>query len=36
MIGKDKVLDKIGAEMIKEGMGTHKILVETTAEIDAG
>ena len=34
MIGKDKILDKIGAETIMEGMGMHKILVETTAEIE--
>ena len=36
MIGRDKVLYKIGAEIIMEGMGTHKILVGTTAEIEAG
>ena len=34
MIGKDKILDKIGTETIIEGMGTCKILVETTAEIE--
>ena len=36
MIGRDKVLFKLGAEMIMEGMGTCKILVGTTAEIEAG
>ena len=35
MIGKDKVLYKIGAEIIMERMGTCKTLVETTAEIEA-
>ena len=34
MIGKDKILDKIGVEIIIEGMGMCKILVETTAEIE--
>ena len=36
MIGRDKVLYKIGAEIIMEGMDTCKTLVETTAEIEAG
>ena len=36
MIGRDKVLYKIGAEIIMEGMGMCKTLVETTAEIEAG
>ena len=36
MIGRDKVLYKIGTEIIIEGMDTHKILVETTAEIEIG
>ena len=30
-VGKDKVLVKIGMEMIIEGMGTHKISVEIIA-----
>ena len=34
MIGKDKILDKIGTESIIAGMGTCKILIETTAEIE--
>ena len=33
-IGKDKILVKIGAEMIIEEMGTHKISVEIMAEIE--
>ena len=36
MIGRDKVLYKIGAEIIMEGMDMHKTLVETTEEIEAG
>ena len=36
MIGRDKILYKIGTETIIEGMDTHKILVETTAEIEIG
>ena len=36
MIGRDKVLYKIDAEIIMEGMGTCKTLAETTAEIEAG
>ena len=36
MIGRDKVLYKIGAEIIMEGMGMCKILAETTLEIEAG
>ena len=36
MIGRDKVLYKIGAEIIMEGMGICKTLAETTAEIGAG
>ena len=36
MVGRDKILYKIGAETITEGMDTHKILVETTAEIEVG
>ena len=36
MIGRDKILCKIGAEIIVEGMDTCKILVETTAEIEVG
>ena len=32
-VGKDKVLVKTGIEMIIEGMGTHKIMAETEAEI---
>ena len=34
MIGRDKILYTIGAEIIIEGMDTCKILVETTAEIE--
>ena len=34
MIGKDKIVDKIGTETIIEGMGMCKILVQTTAEIE--
>ena len=34
-VGKDKVLVKIGIEMIIEGMGTHKISVEIMAETEA-
>ena len=33
-IAKDKALDKIGIEMIKEGMGICKILIEMLAEIE--
>ena len=36
MIGRDKVLYKIGTEIIMEGMDMCKTLVETTAEIEAG
>ena len=36
MIGRDRVLYKIGAEIIMEGMGMYKTLVETTAEIGVG
>ena len=36
MIGRDRVLYKIDAEIIMEGMGVHKTLAETTAEIEAG
>ena len=36
MIGRDKILYKIGTEIIIEGMDTCKILVETTAEIEVG
>ena len=36
MIGRDKVLYKIGAKIIMEGMDMCKTLVETTAEIEAG
>ena len=36
MISRDKVLYKIGAEIIMKGMGTCKLLVEKTAEIEAG
>ena len=35
MIGRDKVLYEIGAEIIMEEMGMYKTLVETTAEIEA-
>ena len=35
-IGKDKALGKIGIEMIIEGMGIHKILVEMMAEMEVG
>ena len=34
-VGKDKILVKTGIEMIIEGMGTHKILVEIIAETEA-
>ena len=34
MIGRDKILYKIGADTIIDGMDTHKILVETTAETE--
>ena len=34
-VGKDKVLVKRGIEMIIEGMGTCKILVEIIAETEA-
>ena len=30
IIGKDKTMGKIGIEMIIEGMGIHKILIEMT------
>ena len=33
-IDRDKVFHKIGTEMIKEGMGILKTLVEMTAEIE--
>ena len=36
MIGRDKVLDKIGIEMTIEGMDLHKPSVETIAEIEVG
>ena len=36
MIGRDKVLDKIGAGMIIEGMDLFKTSVETIAEIEVG
>ena len=36
MIGRDKILYKIGTETIIKGMDTCKILVETTAEIEVG
>ena len=36
MIGRDKVLYKIGTEIIMEEMGTLTTLVEITAEIEAG
>ena len=36
MIGRDKVLYKIYTEIFMEGMGMHKTLAETTAEIEAG
>ena len=35
-ICRDKALDKIGAEMIIEGMDLHKPLVEMMAEIEVG
>ena len=35
-IGKDKALDKIGTEMIIEGMDLHKTLVEIMAQIEVG
>ena len=35
-IGRDKVLDKTGAEMIIEGMDLHKTLVEIMTEIEVG
>ena len=34
--GKDKVLDRIGIEMIIEGMDIWKISVEMMAEIEVG
>ena len=34
MIGRDKVLDKTGAEMIIEGMDLLKTSVETIAEME--
>ena len=36
MIGRDRVLYKIDAEIIMEGIDMHKTLVETRAEIEAG
>ena len=36
MIGRDKVLYTIDAEIIMEGIGMHKTLAETTSEIEAG
>ena len=36
IIGRDKALDKIGAEMIMEGMDLCKTLVEIMAEIEVG
>ena len=36
MIGRDKVLDETGAEMITEGMDLCKTSVETIAEIEVG
>ena len=36
MIGRDKVLDKTGREMIIEGMDLCKTSVETIAEIEVG
>ena len=36
MIGRDKVLYKLDAEIIMEGMGMHKTLAEITADIEAG
>ena len=36
MIGRDKVIYKLGAEIIMEEMGTLKTLVEITAEVEAG
>ena len=36
MIGRDKVFYKTHAEIIMEGMGMHKTLAETTAEIETG
>ena len=35
-IGRDKALDKTGAEMIIEGMDLHKTLVEIMAGIEVG
>ena len=35
-IGRDKALDKIGTEMIIEGMDLYKTLVEMIAEIEVG
>ena len=35
-IGRDKALDKIGTEIIIEGMDLCKILVEIMAEIEVG
>ena len=35
IIDKVKILVKMGAEMITEGTGTHKILVEIMAEVEA-
>ena len=34
-VGKDKVLVKTDIEIIIEGMGTHKVLVEIMAETEA-
>ena len=36
MICRDKILYKIGTEIITEGMETCKILVETTAKMEVG
>ena len=36
MIDRDKVLYRIGAEMIIEGMDMHKISAETIVEIEVG
>ena len=33
-IGRDKALDKMGTEMIIEGMDLLKTLIETVAEIE--
>ena len=36
MIDKDKILNKIGAEVIIEGMAMHKILTEITGGTEGG